>query len=166
MVLRYLWSVLRHKWYVLVAGRRLGDIPLWRLIIHDWSKFMPAEFMHYARKFQGTVTPTVNQAFTIAWLHHENFNPHHPGYWIPRSGRFANIRLEMPETYVREMVADWMGASKTYTGSWDMSDWLNKALHHHMEIMHFKSRRYVEQVLYELYYTDQNDNFLRWRKFA
>ena len=22
------------------------------------------------------------------------------------------------------MIADWMGASRTYTGSWDMKDWL------------------------------------------
>ena len=36
--LRYLSYVLRHKWYVLWAGLWLG-VPLWRLLIHDWSKF-------------------------------------------------------------------------------------------------------------------------------
>lgn len=36
--------------------------------------------------------------------------------------------MPMPERYVREMVADWMGASRAYTGSWDMVDWLEKNL--------------------------------------
>lgn len=34
----------------------------------------------------------------------------------------------MPETYVREMVADWMGASRLYTGDWNISDWLAENL--------------------------------------
>lgn len=30
----------------------------------------------------------------------------------------------MPNRYALEMIADWHGASYTYTGSWDCSDWL------------------------------------------
>ena len=41
--LRYLGYVLRHKWFVLVAGLKVGA-PLWRLLIHDWSKFTAAEW--------------------------------------------------------------------------------------------------------------------------
>lgn len=36
--LRYLSYVLRHKWYVAVAGIALG-VPLWRLVLHDWTTF-------------------------------------------------------------------------------------------------------------------------------
>lgn len=32
----------------------------------------------------------------------------------------------MPETYVREWLADLLGASREYTGSWDMSVWLKE----------------------------------------
>lgn len=49
---RYLSYVLRHKWWVLVAGLRTGA-PLWRLLIHDWSKFLPAEWGGYVRAFYG-----------------------------------------------------------------------------------------------------------------
>ena len=129
--LKFLWSLLRHKWYVLVAGCKTG-VPLWRLIIHDLSKFTPAEFGSYARNFHGDYSQSPNDRekvsidFTYAWLHHENNNPHHWGYWVPRSGRQADEALPMPETYVREMIADCMGASKAYTGSWDIAIWLNK----------------------------------------
>lgn len=41
-------------------------------------------------------------------------------YWL-----LPGIKLlPMPTVCVREMVADWMGASKAYTGSWDISEWL------------------------------------------
>lgn len=40
---RFAWVILKHKWFVLLAGLEVG-VPLWRLIIHDWSKFTPAEF--------------------------------------------------------------------------------------------------------------------------
>jgi hypothetical protein len=42
----------RHKWFVLLAGLKTGA-PLWRLIIHDWSKFTPAERGPYVRPFYG-----------------------------------------------------------------------------------------------------------------
>jgi hypothetical protein len=50
--LRYLSYVLRHKWWVLVAGLKVGA-PLWRLLIHDWSKFTPAEWGPYVATFYG-----------------------------------------------------------------------------------------------------------------
>lgn len=129
--LRFVWSLLRHKWFVLLAGR-LAGVPLWRLIVHDCSKFSPSEFAAYARSFHGDYSRSPNDRervsldFTYAWLHHENHGPHHWSYWIPRSGRNANEPLPMPETYVREMIADCMGASKAYTDSWDIAAWLNE----------------------------------------
>jgi len=129
--LRFLWSLLRHKWFVFLAGVKIG-VPIWRLVIHDWTKFTPVEFGRYARNFQGDYSQSpndrdrVSQEFTIAWLHHENSNPHHWGYWIPRSGKSANQPLPMPEIYVREMVADFLGASKAYTNSWNIDKWLNE----------------------------------------
>jgi len=56
--------------------------------------------------------------------------PHHWQHWIfadgfsPKGSSVESGVMEMPAIYVREMVADWMGASRVYTGSWDMTAWL------------------------------------------
>jgi hypothetical protein len=124
-------SLLRHKWFVFVAGLKTG-VPLWRLIIHDWSKFTLSEFPQYARAFQGDYSESpvdksrTEADFQRAWLHHIHHNPHHWQYWIYKSSGSGNVIFNMPETYVREMIADWMGASRAYTGSFDMCEWLDK----------------------------------------
>jgi hypothetical protein len=118
MYLKNFFEIWKHKWFVFCAGLKTRA-PLWQLLWHDMSKFSPSEFPHYARKFHGGDTDPMG--FGLAWLHHENANPHHWGYWIPRSGRYTNKPLEMPERYVREMVADWLGASRSYEGEWPVS---------------------------------------------
>lgn len=115
---RYAAKTVEHKVYVFRAGRRVGA-PLWRLIIHDWSKFTPAELPHYARQFYGTKDDPTGWA--KAWVHHQNANPHHWEYWVTRSGAGvikAGEPVEMPDHFVREMVADWIGASRAYNGSY------------------------------------------------
>lgn len=151
--LRFLKSLILHKWYVFLAGRRLGNIPLWRLIIHDWSKFGAWEFDRYAMNFFGDYSKSavdrgsISEDFAVAWLHHENFNPHHVGYWIPRSAQYKGVPLRMPDTFVREMVADWMGASMAYTGSWNMTEWLENNFERHISYMHPESVKYLRKVL-------------------
>ena len=122
--LQYLSYVARHKWFVLVAGRRTGA-PLWRLLIHDWSKFTPAEWGPYVRSFYGPDgrTPEVRDDFDKAWLHHQHRNPHHWQHWLLREDDGDTLRLRMPEPLVREMVADWMGAGRAITGKWDVASW-------------------------------------------
>jgi hypothetical protein len=51
MCLKYLWSMMRHKWFVFIEACKLG-IP-WLGLIHDLSKFAPSEFIPYARYFYG-----------------------------------------------------------------------------------------------------------------
>lgn len=124
---RYVAKTVEHKVYVFTAGRRVGA-PLWRLIIHDWSKFTPAELPHYARQFYGAKDDPLG--WSRAWLHHQNGNAHHWEYWVTRSGAGnakAGDPVEMPDRFVREMVADWLGASRAYAGKWpqgfDTWDW-------------------------------------------
>lgn len=133
--LKQLKSVLIHKWYVLIAGNVVG-VPIWRLIIHDWSKFSPIELLGYAGNIGGGVS---KKRWARAWLHHLHCNPHHPEHWVlswrgnPRFydelgekiGPFVTI-LPMPDIYVREMIADMMASSKTATGSYNIADWLNQ----------------------------------------
>lgn len=124
-------SLRAHIRFVQEAGRRIG-VPERQLMIHDDSKWSSWEFPHYARNFFGDKKDP--EGFAVAWLHHQNFNPHHWEYWITRSdhsrggSRAEDGCLPMPRSYALEMVADWMGASMAYTGSWDMRDWLAKNL--------------------------------------
>jgi hypothetical protein len=151
--LKFLWSLLRHKYFVFRAGMLTG-IPLWRLFIHDWTKFLPVEFFRYARNFHGKGTNPAPHThpldFSYAWLHHENVNPHHWGHWIARTGPHANKPLPMPETYVRELVADCMGAGRAYTGVWDIAPWLNK--NGAAWILHDETLSMLHSVLFELDY--------------
>ena len=117
--LRYLRYVLKHKWFVFYAGLKTGA-PLRALIIHDWSKFTKEEWFPYVENFYGGErTPEVKTAFRKAFRLHASRNPHHWQYWS--EGRSTPERI--PDPYVREMVADWMGAGRAITGSWDLREW-------------------------------------------
>ncbi len=96
---------------------------------HDESKWHPDEFQFYAKHFYGGGDPV---GFSRAWLHHLHNNPHHWQYWMFPDGwsmKDSNVVdgcLPMPANCIMEMVADWMGASKAYTGEWNMTVWLDK----------------------------------------
>lgn len=116
--LRYAWLTVKHKTFVFQAGLKT-KAPLWRLLVHDLSKFGPAELPHYGRQFFGDKSDPVG--FEQAWNHHQKCNKHHWEYWIPhtkhgRGGWEDHKPLPMPEHYVREMIADWMGATRAYSG--------------------------------------------------
>lgn len=117
---RYASYVARHKWFVFRAGLKTSA-PLWRLIIHDWSKLTPAEWTPYVRTFY---TENGDQgAFDRAWLHHQHRNPHHWQHWLLREDDGPLKALAIPDDLVREMVADWMGAGRAITGRWDVASW-------------------------------------------
>ncbi len=121
--LAYALLTLRHKWFVFLAGLHTGA-PLWNLLVHDLSKFGPSELRQYGRQFYGAADRPLE--FTRAWLHHQSVNAHHWEYHIPRTGHDrggypGGEPLEMPEPLVREMCADWLGASRTYEGRWPTS---------------------------------------------
>ncbi len=132
-MIKFLWIRSRHKWFVLLAGLKVGGIPLWRLLIHDFSAFSFTEAPAYADRAKHDGHIRDRRAWAYAWLHHQNHCPHHWEYWTfywqgdPTfyDGIVKNGCMEMPEPYIREMIADLMGASRVYTGSWDMQYWLS-----------------------------------------
>lgn len=90
--IRYLWYVLRHKWFVLIGCLKF-DVSLWHAIIHDWTKFQPIEWRGYIQQFRASYgknwydtkdTPL----YDIAWQRHWQHNPHHWEYWHVPSKRF------------------------------------------------------------------------------
>jgi hypothetical protein len=135
--LKYLKIILKHKYYVFLAGLEIG-CPLWRLIIHDMSKFLPSEFSAYREYFYPTekyanIDSKIEKDFAYAWLKHQNRNDHHWSYWIQRDSirkgsSYGNPfdeeePLEMTTSAILEMVADWLGFYRTYNGSWPKNSW-------------------------------------------
>ena len=112
-MLRHLLLVLRHKNKVLVHCAKCGL--LWRGIIHDLSKFSPAEFIESARYYQGNRSPIGvcrrDTGMSRAWLHHKGRNKHHIEYWL--DGDCA-VQPMMPYKYAVECVCDKLAATKTY----------------------------------------------------
>lgn len=146
----YLIYVVKHKAFVFKAGVLVGA-PIWRLIIHDWSKFTPMEFWPYAKTFyaqDGTKRFYKSKDFDKAWNHHQKTNKHHWEYWVmpKRSGGFTC--LEMPNNYIREMVADWMGAGRAITGRWEVKEWYEANKH---EIKLHKMTRIDVEMLINVY---------------
>lgn len=153
-------SLKRHIEAVRTAGMRLG-VPWPQLFVHDASKLSVGEFPYYARNFYGDKGDPAG--YTAAWLHHMNHNPHHWEYWILRGiidpeddeAHIIDKRsgcLPMPNNLVREMVADWMGASKAYTGSWSIRRWYRS--HKDKILLHPNTRLVLESVLKEINYGD------------
>lgn len=113
--LRYLGYLLSHKWFVFVECMRLR-VPLWIAIFHDWDKFLPDEWLPYARCFyapDGTKRYQPDAAYKQARLLHLRRNKHHWQFWVLvwESGEVEC--LPMPDVYRREMLADWRGAARS-----------------------------------------------------
>lgn len=145
--IQYFRYLVRHKWFVLLAGLKVGVSP-WRLIKHDWSKFLPCEWFPYVESFYGVkrelrndwraremrilghwITKSreeVQDAFNTAWLHHQHLNDHHWQHWVLREDSGSVKVLDMPLECVAEMIADWAGAGRAITGKWEVSDWYDK----------------------------------------
>ena len=130
--LKYLSYVVRHKWFVFLAGLNLG-VPVLRLIFHDWTKFLPCEWFPYVRFFYGngrtreslgsySADDIQDGDFELAWNHHQKHNDHHWQYWIRLGDDGTILYIPMPDVCRREMLADWRGAGRALgkpdTGSW------------------------------------------------
>lgn len=78
---------------------------------HDKSKYEMEEFIAYRMKFHPASSDNkskeeVEKLFNLAWLHHQNNNPHHPEYWVLIDGDKVEP-LDMPNIYIAEMLLDW-----------------------------------------------------------
>ena len=149
--LKYMSYILRHKWYVFVECCKLG-IP-WRGLVHDLSKLLPSEWAPYVAKFYGPKLPPeeaylVCMGFDLAWLHHQHRNPHHWQHWILLEDSGESKIMEMPEVYVREMVADWRGAGMAIHGTSDKQELVKwYAMTKPSRRLHPNTLRRVEELL-------------------
>lgn len=122
--LAYLKYILRHKWFVFRGALKVNPCSirlLYRAIMHDMSKFIPSEFIPYAKTFykpDGSKQYVETDAFNMAWNHHQKRNKHHHQYWVLREDSGKVYALEMPDIYIQEMIADWIGAGWAIHGKW------------------------------------------------
>lgn len=147
----YFKYIIKHKWFVLLASRQL-KVSLWRAFIHDISKFRPSEWIPYANTFynkDGSSRYQETKEFNLAWNHHQKRNKHHWQYWTLVKDDGKLICLEIPEKYVREMIADWIGAGKSITGSWrDVFNWYQN--NQNSIKINPKTKRLTDDILKEL----------------
>lgn len=112
-------TITRHRFLVCRYCFRLGLY--WQGLIHDLSKFSPAEFWVGAKYFQGDRSPNDAErranGYSTAWMHHKGCNRHHFEYWTDYAVTGEGISgVEMPAKYVAEMFCDRLAASKVYRG--------------------------------------------------
>lgn len=121
-----------HKYWVGKYCFRMGLY--WQGITHDLSKFSPIEFFESVKYYQETRSPIdackeVN-GYSMGWFHHRGRNPHHYEYWQDNFDKGGEPVL-MPKKYAIEMLCDYLGAARAYTGEnftmtseWNW--WINK----------------------------------------
>ena len=122
-ILGHFITITKHRHLVM---RHCFKIGLYKQgLLHDLSKYSPAEFISGCRYYQGHRSPNDEErqqiGYSSAWLHHKGRNKHHFEYWIDYPKRrvadepFAPV--EMPLKYVAEMFCDRMAACKVYMGA-------------------------------------------------
>ena len=157
--LAYGLYVLRHKWFVFLACLKLR-VPLHQAVLHDWSKFLPREWIPYARNFYnadgskrkirdetGAYNPAAQEIpFQDAWRRHQRLR-HHWQAWVVLGDAGYITPLPMPERFVREMVADWVGAGQAISGRSNPRPWY-EANQEKMRL-HSSTRQRVHELLRE-----------------
>lgn len=138
MYVRYFKYLIRHKWYVFLECCKRGLI--WQGLIHDLSKFLPDEFIPYARFFYGErdtaeklrnkygyykPTETGNAPFEYAWFLHQKRNQHHWQYWVVPEMPEDKVK-DIPDKYLDEMICDWIGAGRAQNRVFPTSVWFEK----------------------------------------
>ena len=142
-------------------------------LLHDLSKYSPAEFLTGVHYYQGDRSPNAaereEKGYSSAWLHHKGRNKHHFEYWIDFSRTSQGIAgAKMPVNYLVEMVMDRIAACKVYRGKdyTDASAWeyyqrerpyLNSA-------MHTETRAELEKILIMLKQRGEKTTFSYLRK--
>lgn len=110
-------TITKHRHKVILHCFKAG-IPLQGLL-HDLSKYSPAEFLVGAKFYQGNRSPNDGEreayGYSTAWMHHKGRNKHHYEYWTDYDPATRVLSpVKMPFKYLVEMFCDRVAASKIY----------------------------------------------------
>jgi len=135
MYLKCLLYLIEHKWNVGIECIKLGLY--WHAITHDLSKFLPSEFIPYAKHFNAGPQ---RKLFETAWCRHQNRNAHHWDYWVKADGH----AVPMPKKYVKQMIADWNGMGRKFNDNASIFYEKNK----HKMKLHKETVKCIKETLY------------------
>lgn len=112
-------TITRHRHAVIVHCMKVGILK--RGLLHDLSKYSPAEFLAGVRFYMGDRSPNEAEremhGYSSAWLHHKGRNRHHFEYWTDYNPKTRRVEpVKMPLVFVKEMFCDRIAASKIYQG--------------------------------------------------
>ena len=146
----YLKYIIEHKINVGIECFKMGLY--FHAFTHDLSKFLPSEFIPYAKFFYETnreknynTKDENNINFQKGWLFHQKRNKHHWNYWVSVTRKNEVIPIEMPTKYVKQMIADWNGMARKFGGSTSEYYLKNKG----NMILHEKTIEKIEIILKE-----------------
>ena len=152
--IKHLRTILTHKYWVSHYCFTCGLY--WQGIIHDLSKFSPAEFIESARYYQGHRSPIdackEAKGYSKAWLHHRGRNKHHWEMWLDDFSK-GTIAIKMPYKYALEMMCDYLAAGRAYYKESFSIDkeydwWQTKKT---SVIMHPDTYAFIEELFEEMY---------------
>ena len=151
MYWQYFKYIVEHKWNVGIECFKKGMII--HAITHDISKFLPSEFLPYAKFFYSTNrTKKYKQSdetkadFQKGWCFHQKRNKHHWNYWVSVTRINEIIPIPMPEKYIKQMIADWNGMSRKFGGSTEEYYIKNR----NNMILHKETTKLIEGILTQL----------------
>lgn len=161
-------TITYHKYLV---ARGCFSVGLYRQgLLHDLSKYGPAEFGVGIKYYQGNRSPNnaerEDKGYSGAWLHHKGRNKHHYEYWTDYNEAGDTRAVPMPDRYIAEMVMDRIAASKVYQGK-NYTD--SSPLKYYLkgggkEEMHEDTRAMLEKLLKMLAEKGEKKTFAYIRK--
>lgn len=138
-----------HIQAVKACFKLLNHGSFYELTDHDISKYSEDEYYAYDDYFYPKEeNPYAKEQFRYAWLHHQNNNPHHWQYWVLINDEDSIKPLQMPDSYVYEMVADWGSFAYQKQDGSELIKWYES--HKDKMILHEDTRKNVEELVPEL----------------
>lgn len=145
-------TITYHRWLVMQGCLQVGLY--WQGLVHDLSKYSPAEFLVGARYYQGNRSPNGVErelkGYSEAWMHHKGRNRHHYEYWTDMNLESRTYEpVPVPRKYLVEMVMDRRAACIVYEGEkytpGSALTYLLKS--REKELMHPETRCQLEYIL-------------------
>lgn len=144
--------ITKHRWIVFKLCTKAG-MP-WRGLMHDLSKYNPAEFIESARYYVGYKSPVQiareKRQYSLAWLHHKGRNKHHEEYWYDWNSPIKAPII--PYKYTVEMLCDTLSAGIVYKGKEFTNDyplWYWKNVKN-KDLFHPKMIEFFEDIFTEI----------------
>ena len=119
MYIQYLKYLLEHKKNVFIECVKSGHFI--HAITHDLSKFLPSEFVSYAKFFYSKnrtktykTSDEIDENFLKGWCFHQKRNKHHWNYWVCLTRKDEIEPVPMPRKYIKQMILDWKAMGRKF----------------------------------------------------